>query len=672
MKRWLFLLLLSPLLCMAQTYKYLGVEHGLSNRRVYCIQKDKTGYMWFLTNEGIDRYNGKNFKHYKLMDGEIEVNSLLNLNWLYLDSEDILWEIGKKGKIFKYDEAHDEFDLVYKLPIENLSNQPSPISYAWMDQNHLIWLCNEKTIFLYDTATGEVTSVKNEIKEEITDIAQIDTNHYFIGTDTGMHYAKLENERLQLINCDKLENLKIQVSDLHYDRRTGRLFIGTFLRGIFVYDRQIKSVVQPQSNLKDISINRFTPLNEKELLIATDGGGVYKIDIETYQMTPHIYADFNSNNGMNGNSINDIYIDNEERIWIANYPIGITIQDNRYSNYQWIKHAIGNKHSLVNDQVNAIIEDKDGDLWFATNNGISCYNSKTKQWRSAMSSFDNSWDQKSHIFLTICEVAPGIIWAGGYSSGIYQIEKKSFKVSYFVPPLYNHTQMRPDKYIRDIRCDSQGYIWSGGFYNLKRIHLPTQDVRLYPGLNSITAILEKDEKHMWIGSATGLYLLEKESGKWERIKLPVESTYIYSLYQAKNGSLYIGTSGSGLLIYDDSTHLFTHYYSENCALISNSIFHILSNEDKEIIMGTEAGLTRYYPDRKLFHNWTGDMGLTTTHFNALSGTLRKNGHFILGTSDGAIEFDKNMKLPQHYESKMLFSDFKIFYQSVYPGERKHQ
>jgi ligand-binding sensor domain-containing protein len=73
---------------------------------------------------------------------------------------------------------------------------------------------------------------------------------------------------------------------------------------------------------------------------------------------------------------------------------------------------------------------------------------------------------------------------------------------------------------------------------------------------------------MWIGSATGLYLLDKESGKFEHIKLPVESTYIYSLYQAKNGSLYIGTSGSGLLIYDFAQKLFTHYYSENCALIS--------------------------------------------------------------------------------------------------------
>lgn len=55
---------------------------------------------------------------------------------------------------------------------------------------------------------------------------------------------------------------------------------------------------------------------------------------------------------------------------------------------------------------------------------------------------------------------------------------------------------------------------------------------------------------MWIGSATGLCLLDKESGKFERIKLPVESSYIYSLHQAKDGSLYIGTSGSGLLIYD--------------------------------------------------------------------------------------------------------------------------
>ena len=126
MKKWLFLLLLFPLTCVAQTYQYLGVEDGLSNRRVYYIQKDNVGYMWFLTHEGIDRYNGKEFKRYKLMDGDKELNSLLNLNWLYIDPEGTLWEIGKKGKIFRYDRIHDTFELVYKLPIEDFKDLPAP------------------------------------------------------------------------------------------------------------------------------------------------------------------------------------------------------------------------------------------------------------------------------------------------------------------------------------------------------------------------------------------------------------------------------------------------------------------------------------------------------------------------------------------------------------------
>ena len=81
-----FLFLISSFLAAAQTYNYIGVEDGLSNRLVYAIQKGPKGYMWFLTHDGIDRYNGKEFKHYKLMDGEDEINSMMNLNWLYSDA----------------------------------------------------------------------------------------------------------------------------------------------------------------------------------------------------------------------------------------------------------------------------------------------------------------------------------------------------------------------------------------------------------------------------------------------------------------------------------------------------------------------------------------------------------------------------------------------------------
>ena len=112
---------------------------------------------------------------------------------------------------------------------------------------------------------------------------------------------------------------------------------------------------------------------------------------------------------MNGNSITDLYIDDERRIWMANFPIGITVRDNRYADFQWIKHSIGNRQSLVNNRVNAIIEDRDGDLWFATDNGISLYNDRQEQWTSFLSMFDPANPNKSHSYISLCEVEPGII-----------------------------------------------------------------------------------------------------------------------------------------------------------------------------------------------------------------------------------------------------------------------
>ena len=74
---------------------------------------------------------------------------------------------------------------------------------------------------------------------------------------------------------------------------------------------------------------------------------------------------------MNGDNINDVFVDESKRIWLANYPTGITVIDYRYENYHWMKHSMGNKQSIVNDQVHAVIEDSDGDLWFGTSNGMS-------------------------------------------------------------------------------------------------------------------------------------------------------------------------------------------------------------------------------------------------------------------------------------------------------------
>ena len=456
--------------------------------------------------------------------------------------------------------------------------------------------------------------------------------------------------------------------ELYYHAISKQLFVGNYKEGILIYDMgKTRKIISCQS-LNNVEINRIVTLNAHELLIATGGKGVYKLDMNTYISEPYITADYSSYNGMNGNNINDIYVDEEERIWLANYPTGITIRNNRYGSYDLIRHSIGNNLSLVNDQVHDVMEDSDGDLWFATSNGISLYQTDTKEWRSFLSSFDPVPDNENHIFLALCEVSPGVIWAGGFMSGICKIEKKKgFKLSHLSPATI--AGVRPDQYIFDIKKDSDGDVWSGGYYHLKRINLATKSVRLYPGVSSITTIQEKDTRHMWIGTRMGLYQLDKESGIYRYVDLPVESPYICALYQRNDGILYIGTRGAGLLIYDINKKKFVHqYHTDNCALISDNIYTILPRQDKSLLMCTENGITIYSPKEHSFRNWTREQGLMSVNFNTGSATTYSKNTLVFGSNDGAVRFPTDIQIPEPHYSRLLLRDFMIAYHPVYPGD----
>ena len=94
----LFILILQGAVsASAQLYRYLDTNQGLSSRRVIAIEKDTKGYMWFLTHEGVDRYNGKQFTHYPLLDKNKSIQQPPNLSHLQVDETGNIWVIGKNG-----------------------------------------------------------------------------------------------------------------------------------------------------------------------------------------------------------------------------------------------------------------------------------------------------------------------------------------------------------------------------------------------------------------------------------------------------------------------------------------------------------------------------------------------------------------------------------------------
>lgn len=173
MKYIIYILLFFPIWVTAQTYKYIGIEEGLSNRRIFSIQKDAEGYMWFLTNEGMDRYNGKDIKHYRLNKDDNSLESPIHLGWIYTNPHIGTWVIGKQGRVFQYERKYDDFKLVYKLP-----NSLETISYGYMDRNNNIWLCRKHSILLCNTENAQILQFTNILHSNITAIEQVDDHHF--------------------------------------------------------------------------------------------------------------------------------------------------------------------------------------------------------------------------------------------------------------------------------------------------------------------------------------------------------------------------------------------------------------------------------------------------------------------------------------------------------------
>ena len=632
------------------------------------IEKDTKGYMWFLTQEGIDRYNGKQFTHYPLTDGNRQIQQLPNLSQLQLDTQGNIWVIGKKGYVFQYNSYQDKYDLIMNFADSLQTTRKVPLTYAGIDTNDQLWLCTRKAQYIYRISTGKVDELISPIKEEITYIEQGKGNQYFIGTNHNIYLARLEGNELKVQTHPMLENIQI-VQHLYYHPETERLLIGTMADGFYLYDFTTETI-QAIGRLKDVTMNNVIPFHtsEEEVLIATDGNGVFQLNMKSLSLQPFLSTTHQQSNQMNGDIIKDILTDEEGRIWTAVFPISVTIYSDKFPTYKWIQNTNGNNQESNTSPIMSILEDSDGDLWIASGNGIGYFNSRTQQWRNFLASTHNSPKEENHVFISLCESAPGTILIGGYMSGMYRINKKEMIPHYFSPQEAGYTNIRPDKYIRSIYRDEEGNIWAGGYYNFKCIHLSTNQIEHYPTEYPITFITSKNKDELWVGTVNGIYKFDKRQKKLQQVNLSPEMGTVNSIYQADNSLTYIGTHGNGLWVYNNQTKKLKNYDTQNSSLISNNIFCILPGDQPDkLVITTEDELTCFHVKEEIFLNWTREQGLLAHKFNTSSGIKTRKGEIILGTDKGLIVIQDSISLPRSFQSKLVFSDFNIQYQHMIPG-----
>ena len=663
----IIILFLGTFSVSAQLYRYLDTQQGLSSRRVIAVEKDQKGYMWFLTQEGVDRYNGKQFTNYILSDGNRPVLHFPNLSQLHIDNQDDIWVTGKNGFIFKYNQMLDKYDLVMNFADSLKTKRRLPLTHTSIDRQNNLWLCTRNAQYIYRTDTKHVIKLETPIKEEVFYIEQAKGNRYFFGTRENVYVASLKGNRLVLEPEHTISNIH-RVQHIHYHVPTDRLLIGTMADGFYVYDPQTK-MTHNIGNLKDVTMNDAVTAqpSSEEVLIATDGNGVYKLNMNTLQLHSFLSTTQESDK-MNGDIIKDIYLDEEGRVWMTVFPFSVTIYSDKYPKYEWLHQTNNDSQSLANSRVTQVIEDSDGDIWVTTNNGIGCYHTRTKQWTTLLSSHDQNRQDQNYVYISLCESTPGTILVGGYMSGMYSINKKDMRPQYFSPQQEGYTDIRPDKYIRSIYRDEQGTVWAGGYYNFKSMNFATGQIDHYQTEYPISVITSKSDKELWVGTVNGIYKFNKQKKEFEQEPLLTDMGAVNTIYQADNQLTYIGTHGSGLCVYNNHTGELKTYDTNNSALLSNNIFCILpSTSEGELIISTENALVCFNTQEERFQNWTKEQGMLSENFSTSAGVKTHKGKILFGCEDGLIYIEDSIKLPREFKSKMVFSNLNIHYQQMLPG-----
>lgn len=655
----------------AQIFEYIDMDNGLSSRRVLSIQQDKQNYIWILTHKGLDRYNGKQFKHYQLHRCNNPLSFYPNLNFLYTDKDNTIWKVGKDGFVFRYDEQRDSFQLAFDLRATFPALKKAPISSVYMDSEANIWFCTNQSQYIYNYHQSKNYQLSPVISDKIICITQAEKNKYYLASEHLLYEVQLKGEQLTEIKKIQLPNVHL-IDHIYYHSPTKQLIINTLLDKLFIYDIEEEQLESMGNSMKDIGVNKIIPSKKEKdvLLIATDGDGIYKLDLKQLTLNHFLKEDTRKPNKMNGSIIKDIYMDSANRIWNVIYPTGITIYTEKYPAYEWFMHSANYTNSLANNCINGVMEDSEGDSWYATSNGICYFDVSENKWINFSPSHSPNGERSdNHIFTSLCESSPGIILAGGYMSGIYKIDKRTKEVTFFQQQNIQQGE-GPDKYIRSIYRDNERLIWIGGFYRLKSYSLTTKEVCEYNIGYPITCITQKDEHSLWIGTINGVFVFDKLKKQAIPLDTEFDIQCINMIYNDPSGNYtYFGTYGDGLFIFEKKTGKVTRYYDENCGLISNNIYSIVPDRNGNLYLGTENGLSFFDIKANKFINWTKEQGLLAASFNPNAAIHSRDGYMIFGSNEGVIVLPDSIQLPETFSSHMIFSDLSIMYRTVHPGEK---
>jgi len=653
-------------------FEHLTIDIGLSQSSINCVIQDQLGFMWFGTEDGLNRFDGNVFQVFKKRQPDSLTVSDNWINAFCSDGRDNIWIASEDGFLSCYHPVNETFEHYSYLKPTGMASSTTRCMSA--DAQGRIWMGTETDgIIIFNPYDSSVRRIQkgNGIQDDRIRMLKFDAERgkMFIATAveldecdvsslevkriisvtselssatvtsygtwiiaTGTSVGELHNGRLE----ERISHLPAPVDCIVEDDR-GTVWLGT-AKGLVQWEPNHNQVTfhtpdqGREGSLTDQTVISLYVDRSNVVWIGTRTGGLNKVDPSRARFA-HYYYDPRGSSSLSSNNVRAVFEDRDQIVWIGTSGGGLDRWDRstgKFSNYNRMHPA-----KLVDETVRTILEDRVGQLWVGTHAGLD----RLDRRRVLITTYHHVPADPSSLssdqIRCLLEDTDGTLWVGTDGGGLNRLDPVTGRAEHFVTRSNDATSLSNDRVMALMK--------------------------------------DRDGTTLWVGTnGGGLNKWDRATGSFIRFQHDpaddhsISHDRIRSIYQDHDGILWIGTNGGGLNRMDIRSGTFVRM-SESSGFPSDVVYGILPDASGHLWLSTNRGLCRFDPTTLESRVYDVNDGLQSNEFNSLAYFRNDRGEMFFGGINGLSVFHPDSLKDDAFIPPVVITQFRKFDKAQHLG-----
>jgi signal transduction histidine kinase/ligand-binding sensor domain-containing protein len=656
-------------------FKHLPTTEGPSQTRVSQIVQDDLGFIWFGTQQGLNRYDGYKFKVFSHDPADPSSLGGVFVYSLFKDRSGVIW-VGTDQSLDRFEPATESFTHFHFDRTDLIVGQ------IGQDLSGILWMATRNGLYRFDPTSQKFAHFHHEpgnplslSSDEIRSTGEDRQGRFWVLTSARLDEFDRTSghvtQHLQLPELLSSVPICTVGCSFHVDRFGVFWIIYGSGNGVAVFNPVTNRLTrysfyeQQPSDFALTGVNAILEDHNGTMWFGTMGDGLLKYDRNQQRFIRYMRRPGNPDS-LAENRVIALFEDREGNIWTgfhARVPDSFSVIGPRFENFS---PSSADPNGPGENLVSAIYEDKRNSLWIGAGGTLYRVNRKNGKYTR----YYPAGPGATTDVLTIGEDRSGNLWVGTFGYGLSCLNQATGEFR-----TYRHKAADPSSLSNDtvtrIFIDHTGAMWVSTVDGLDRFDQTTGRFTVYKQdrnkVESYRSITEDKKGIFWIGGmwgTSGLIRFVPATGQF-RVFLnkfgesnSLSDNTVDSSLQDRSGTLWIGTQ-NGLNKIDPETEFFSTYYMKN-GLSGNAVSCILADERDNLWMSTNRGLSKFDPRTQGFENYSSADGLPGDDLTGWNACFKSpTGEMFFGGFAGAVAFRPDHISDSAYIPRIALTEFRL-------------